>query len=340
MKTKLFAAIIAILSISLFVVSCADKNLRQGKILMQNEYQDYERAIEQFEMSLEKNPENVEAWLLKGEAHGELEQWRKMDESFDKVVELDPSYKQEIDKYREQKWKKIFDRGNAENDKKNFNAALEKFETAMIIDDNKFESYYNAAIAANQLELDKKAYEYAKTAYEMNPESASNAKLFAEICYKQGRFDEAVTAFKEARELDEQTTYIDLRLARIYENEEDYENASKHYELALDSAPDNADIWFNLGVMYLQKLEDLPKADNAFARATQYNPEDVDAAFNRILVLSRMEKFDEAIEVLEKLEQQDPENCDIYDLGASIHQELGNKGKVNEYIRKGRECSE
>ncbi len=340
MKTKLFTAIIAILFISLFVVSCADKNLRQGKILMQNEYRDYEGAIEQFELSLETNPENVEAWLLKGEAHGELEQWKKMDESFNKVVELDHSYKEEIDKYREQKWKRVFDRGNAENDKKNYNAALELFETCMIIDGSKFESYYNAAIAANMLDMPKKAYEYSKTAYEMNPESAGNAKLFAEVCYKQDRFDEAIAAFKEARALDESTTFIDMRLARIYENEGDFENAAMHYEMALKSAPENPDLWFNLGVMYLQKLEDLGKAENAFAKAMQYKPEDVDAAFNRILVLARMDKHQEAIEVLEDLEKRDPKNCDIYDLGASIYQELGNKQKVNEYIRKGRECEE
>jgi len=320
------------------LVSCADKNLRQGKIMLKNVPPDFAGAIEQFKLSLQSNPKNGEAYFFLGKSYAELDQYPEMNEAFDKAMELNPVYKAEALAIREQKWNLLFNNGLEDVKKEDYQSAITKFEICMVIDPSKYESYSNAGFVASKLADSPKAYDYNKRAYELKNDDPVIVRNFAAICFAQEKYPEALQIYDVAKKLEPKNTNINIRMGQIHERTGNYPLAAAAYADALKIDPNNPDLWFNLGVLYLQQLEDLPKAENAFSEAIRVNPEDNDAAFNLILVKIKLAKFQEAVPVVQRLELKDPGNCDVYDLMATVYSELGDKKMINEAIAKGKKC--
>jgi len=338
LKVKSVVLVIVLSILMVALSSCADKNLRQGKILLKQNPPNYKDAIVQFQKSLKANPQNAEPYFYMGKSYAALDNFVEMDKAFAKALELNPAYEKEINGIREQKWASVFNKGLVDTKKKDYKAALEKFETCMIIDPGKYESYSNAGFVAVKLNDDKKAYEYNKKAYEMKKGDYDILKNFAAVCFRQGKYDEALKLYDEAEKLEPNNTNIPIRVGQIYNKMGDSKKEAEAYEQALKIDPQNPNLWFNLGVLYLEQLKDLPNAERSFAQAMKYNPDDTDAAFNRILVLVKLKEYQKAVPIIKQLEQKDPNNCDIYDVMASVYVELGDKKMVNEAISKGKKC--
>ena len=66
-------------------------------------------------------------------------------------------------------------------------------------------------------------------------------------------------------------------LAIIYENEEKYKEAAQEYEKTLEFAPDDADIHYNLGIVYDEHLQDDEKAILHYRRYLELIPNADDA---------------------------------------------------------------
>ncbi|MCP4632036.1 MAG: tetratricopeptide repeat protein [candidate division Zixibacteria bacterium] len=338
MKLKFTITVIAFMAVLLLVASCADKNLRQGKIILKQTPPDHKAAIEQFKKSLATNPNNAEAHYLMGKSYAELEDIENMSKSFTKSLEISDLYKTDIQECKELKWVRMFNKGLEDTKKENYNPGLEKFEISMIIDDSKYESYSNAGFVATKLGLDDKAYEYNKKAYDMKPDNFDNVRNYAATCYKMGKYEEALKTYKAAMELNPEMASIQIRIGQIYEQMEDYQKAADSYAGALAVNPDNSNLWFNLGVLYFSKLENNVEAVKAFAKARELNPEDIDAGFNQVLAMMKIAEFDKAAEVVHELEKTSPDNCDVYDLMISVYAELNDNKMVNESIAKSKKC--
>lgn len=335
MRTKLI--VISLFALALMVTACADKNLRQGKIMLQQDPPDYEGAIEQFEKSIETKP-TAEAYLLLGETHARLEQYEEMNEALTKAQELDPESKIQIDDIRNQESNKIWNRAGKDLNAENYSEALGKYETCIMIQPSNVAAYSNAAFCAKQLGMDAKAYEYYKTAYEMEPDDFDNVRNFAATCFAQEKYDEALEVYRVAFEKRSDNANIPIRMGQIYERMEEYEKAMGSYQVALDIDPNNGNLWFNMGVMYMSRFQEYQKASEAFKKAMEINPDDYDAVFNRGLALLNTKEYEEALGIVEKLIEMNPDNCDAYDMLVSVHAGLGNKTKVNEAIKKGKDC--
>ncbi|MBD3169856.1 MAG: tetratricopeptide repeat protein [candidate division Zixibacteria bacterium] len=335
MRTKII--VISLLAFALMITACADKNLRQGKIMLQQDPPNYEGAIEQFEKSIETKP-TAEAYLLLGETHARLEQYSEMNEALIRALELDPESKVQIDDLRNQESNKVWNRAGKDLNAENYSEALDKYETCIMIQPSNVAAYSNAAFCAKQLGMDDKAYEYYKTAYEMDPDDFDNVRNFAATCFSQEKYEEALEVYRVAFEKRPDNANIPIRMGQIYERMEDYEKAIEVYDKALEIDPNNGNLWFNMGVMYIQRLQDYENANEAFKKAMEINPEDYDAAFNRGLALLNMKEYEEALGVVEKLIELNPDNCDSYDMLVSVHAGLGNNDAVNAAIKKGKDC--
>jgi tetratricopeptide (TPR) repeat protein len=331
---------VALVSIALLIAGCADKNVTQGKILLKQKPPEYEKAIEQFNLALQTNPKNADAWFLKGKAYAEIEKYEEMNEAFGKAMQYKPEYETEIEQIREDKYNRVFNKGLRATEDNDFNSALEHFETCIVIDPSSAEAYANAGFCASKLEIDKKALEYYKKAYELDPDNFDNIRNYGAVLYKMEMYDEAIEVYKAAQKVRPDDTNIPIRIGQIYEKLGDLDKALESYQHALEIEEDNPNLWFNLGVMYLQKKEDPASAEKAFAEAYKLNPDDIDAAFNLVISQVRQQKYKEAAVIVQELEKKAPGNCDVYELMASVYAGLGDKKMVNEAVKKRRECEE
>lgn len=81
---------------------------------------------------------------------------------------------------------------------------------------------------------------------------------------------------------------------------------------ALQLQPRNAEAWSAAGMIAQQYEYDLPAADDAFRRATIYDPDYSDAHFNRAVALTARGQFNEALREYAVARQLDPAQFDLH----------------------------
>jgi len=95
--------------------------------------------------------------------------------------------------------------------------------------------------------------------------------------------------------------------------EKEFEKAAVAYKKYLDANPKDDAAWFNLGRTYAKLLKD-DQAENAFHEAVKLKPDDADYQTEYGAILIRLAKYHEAVPVLKKALDLDPNNARAQDL--------------------------
>src|SRR6185312_9115063 len=171
------------------------------------------------------------------------------------------------------------------------------------------------------------------------PGRADLHKLQGDIAVKVGDKAGALVAYRSALELDRGYVQVWLDLGRLHEEKEDWNEARKAYERALDALPTFneaalalADLLRRSGhvrpaiVRLAEMLEQDPydlaallllgrallddkrdaQALEAFQRALKFDPEQVEALFQLGVALARVHRYGEAVQAWEKVTRVDP----------------------------------
>ncbi|MDT0651581.1 tetratricopeptide repeat protein [Autumnicola edwardsiae] len=184
------------------------------------------------------------------------------------------------------------------------------------------------------------------------------ASLIARIHISEENYDEAIAAMEDAKR--ENPNDIDLMQAEanMYYNMGEKEKYNEIMEEVVQIAPDNASLYYNLGVNSAD-LGNKEKAMGYYEKAVELDPDMTDARLNMVaLVLSkerdiieemndlgmseadnkryeelqkeRNEVYEEAVPYLETIIEKDPANLEAIRTAKNIHTQLGNEEKVEE----------
>jgi tetratricopeptide (TPR) repeat protein len=144
------------------------------------------------------------------------------------------------------------------------------------------------------------------------PQSKEAMELDAEGHESQGKWDEAIAEYKSILEKDPKTPGIHYRLGRIILSEPptatSIEDAEKEFEAELALHPQDAPSEFMLGEIARQ-AQQWPDAVEHFSRAKQIDAGFSDAYIGLGMSLNALQKYQNAIPVLEayvKMEPSDP----------------------------------
>jgi tetratricopeptide (TPR) repeat protein len=284
---------------------CAgDPNVEGAKLNLRQ--QDYNKALENLDKALEKNPQHVEAWKLKAQALVELAR-REQDfnkhfelvtqakEALDRARELaaqDPkaaSHRQDIENLYKIAWAYEFNRaaqafqqGTSEN-REPFLEAAQGFELAALLAPDSTVNYINAAYAYINAQRPEKAIAPLEKAIQKGENDVQLITLLAELYLQAGRVDDAIRFLQAQRERD----------------------------------PDNADLLSALLNVYI-RADRVREAVDLFADAVRRNPQNPVYRYNYGTLLLQMEHYEEAIQELSEVLRLDPnyENA-YYNLGAA-----------------------
>ena len=181
----------------------------------------YEEAIEDYNKSIEINPQIPVAYNNRGLAKEALGKYKEALDDYNKAIEIDPQYAVAHN-----------NRGNAKQALEKYKEALDDYNKAIEIDPQYGNAYYNRGHAKQALEKYKEALDDYNKAIEIDPQDAvahnnrGNAKQALE------KYKEALDDYNKAIEIDPQNgnAYYNrgitkLKLGNREEGIEDYNKA-------------------------------------------------------------------------------------------------------------------
>ena len=159
-----------------------------------------------------------------------------------------------------------------------------------------------------------KALEYMRKAAKLDPYDEWAQLGLGEAYQAQERWDESLLAFSQALEIGVADAGAHRNLASIMFDQNDTEAARGEFELALRLNPEgveNASVHTSLG--FLDSMErHADTAETHVREALRLNPKDTAAQLVHGMVLVQLNRTAEAIDVLEALADEEPENSYAY----------------------------
>lgn len=275
----------------------SDPNVEGAKLDLRNK--DYDRALENVNTALERNPENVEALQLKGqilqaqagnvkdlEQHQALVQ--EMLTAYNRARELAPDQSEAITQQLRMAYYNEFQQG------------IQAFNRGQ---ENK--AAYNDAIV------------YFDLASDIMPDSSGAYVNEAFAYLNSGQQQKAIAPFEQAIEHGDDQTETYLFLADLYVANDQAPQAVTLLEQARKKFPDNADVQAQLLNAYIQ-ADQIDRAMETYQEAVAREPENKLYRYNYGSLLLEASRYEEAIEQLEHAVRLDAEYGNAqYNLGAA-----------------------
>ncbi|MBL7977585.1 MAG: tetratricopeptide repeat protein [Bacteroidetes Order II. Incertae sedis bacterium] len=273
----------------------SDPNVEGGKLNMNNK--DYATALTKFEKAIETNANNAEAWKYKAMALAEIakasndpkvraSKYAEMATAIGKARELDPKQMVELQRVSLSSWaSEINDGVNAFN--------------------------------SSQAGMTEKASGHFKNATTILPDSTYAFELLGRSYYKMEKYEEAAAPYEQAIKSGKakEDTYVLLGNIYLYLLKDRATDALRVLEAASAKFPANEQISTMLTDAY-RKSGQADRALASYKAQDGKNPNDFDNLLRWGNLLLQLDRFDEAMPILERalaLKSED-ENA-VYNIG-------------------------
>lgn len=236
----------------LFFVACQSQYMTGGKVYIQSKQ--FDKAIEQFKLAIEAEPNNYLCYLWLGHAYGYNAMWKDAATQYIKALDVNK----------------------------------EKATKDMMKDaDTYWQTFYNAAIVClkDTVNIEQSFNEALKfLGYSLNFATSSNSKaaslvIKGTILQNQGKNEEAFETFKDVLANDPKNPLGNRALGNYYFFIADYDNAIKYFKTAYEVDSNNIEVVKMLGASYLDAKK-YDEATKIFTRQTILTPDDGVAYFN------------------------------------------------------------
>ncbi len=340
---RLINALLAVgLIAGLVFIGCAPKELRTVKIEMGTMKKpranpDIERVRHNLQEAVAKYPNNGEVYQYLARLYLIEGKYQELADALDKSDSLAPKLKADNDYLRQITWKDLFEKGKAQANNQELEAALVSFKNSGIVWPARYESYINAAVMAHQLGNKEEAYNLSYHAYELAPDSMVVLENFATMCIDFQKYPQAESAYYRIIKRDPTNADVYFQLGKLAMVANDTARALQDYEKALGLDSSNPDGWFNIGLMYFQR-KDYCKAADAFGHVVELIPQDNEAKINYALSLIQCGRLDDARVMLEKFTEANPTNCEGWDLLSQTYLRLKMQKEAQAAFAKYENC--
>ena len=184
----------------------------------------YEKAIEDFNMAIEFNPKYAKAYRNRGNVHFKLNQYEKAIEDYKKAMGLNPNLAEAYN-----------NRGLAYHKLNQYEEAIKDYKKAIELDPRGANAYYNRGNAYRGLNQYEEAIKDYKKAIELDPRDA-NAYYNRGNAYRDlNKHEEAIEDYNKAIELSPNLAqpYANRGITRLQTNE-DLDKAIEDFKHARD----------------------------------------------------------------------------------------------------------
>lgn len=224
---------------------------------------DLEQAVLYFEQSVEEN-ETVDALFELGVTYMQQKEFKRANEVFYKLKELDPSYTSVYPNLA---------KGLEEENQ--LEKAAEIVQAGLRMDQYNYELFVIGAEIALKLEQEELAEEYYLSANALSPDNESLQLAYINLLLKQERFEEAATLIEQALEYGQSDPQFYWDAAIAYDKLEKYDLAEKAYQQVYPALNQNKDFLKNY-IDFLREAGERTMIKNAVADYLLLEPADAE----------------------------------------------------------------
>ena len=271
----------------------SDPNVEGAKLDLRNK--DYDRALENLEKALDKNPQNAEALELKGRVlqeqafatndpteHTQL--LTEMVEAYEAAREADPEMAEQIQNQINLAYFNEFQRGiqafnRGQEDETEFMTAATYFGNATMIAPDSAGAYANQAYAYINAGESNQAIEPLEMAIERGDDQPDTFIILADLYRSNDMAGKAVETLQKANEMYPQNTDIAAQLLNAYVTSGRIDEAMAAYQRQVEAEPDNRLYRYNYGSLLLE-AEDYDGAIEQLSAAVALDPDYASAQYN------------------------------------------------------------
>jgi tetratricopeptide (TPR) repeat protein len=289
-------SILASLFLGLLIAgaSCSsDPNVEGAKLDLNNK--DYDRALQNVETALERNPANAEALELKGRILQEMafavtdtdehtRLVRDMVTAFNRAMEHAPAKQEDITQrlrlayYNEfQRGIQAFNRGN--EDEQHFDTAVKYFENAAVIQPDSAGAYTNQAFSLIRAGRSAEAIEPFEKAIDRGDDQPDTYVFLADLYLANQRASDAVELLEKANERFPGNADLQAQLFNVYNVAGQSDRAVEVAKAAVEREPNNKLFLYNYGSLLLN-AERFDEAIEQLSRAVAVDPDYANAQYN------------------------------------------------------------
>jgi tetratricopeptide (TPR) repeat protein len=246
---------------------------------------------------LEFKPDDLETYDLLAEIYTKQRDYSSAIATYKKITELDvgndaAQYGMGIVYIRMMNWKE----------------AIPALEKAVHLNPEHKDAYFQIGSAHQELREFDRAGEAFKKFIATGPQAPFDAYNRLGICQMElEQYADAVTSFQGALKGIPDDVNITYKMAQSYEKAGQIEQAAETYYKLAEMSPKDARVYFNTVINMYNSAKMPDKAAEAARKMVGLNPNDPDALFNLGFMLVQMEKYAEAIEILDKVIALTPE---------------------------------
>lgn len=257
-------------------------------------------------------------WVLAqlGKAQYEAGDYRAAEESFGRLMKMQPSRIEDMETYSTVLWH------------------LKK-ETALaylcrVLRDEHFDAPQTWVAVGNAFSLTREhdqAISSFKRATQLDENFAYAWTLMGHEYMANEAFDAALSAFRKAVAIDRRGYGGWYGLGKCFERMGKLEDAERHYRIAAQINPSNSTLLVCIGVV-LERLHNKPAALANYDKALELAPLSALARFKKARVLMHMREYNMALRELQTLQGQAPDEANVHFLLGRCWKGLGNRSEA------------
>jgi len=223
--------------------------------------------------------------------------------------------------------------GNAYNNLKRHDDAIEAYRQALHIDPKDADAWTNLGVTYSDLSRHNDAIEAYRQALHIDPKHANAWNNLGVTYGELERHDDAIEAYHQALHIDPKTANAWFNLGIAYGKLESHDDAIEAHRQALRVNPKHASAWSNLGIAY-GKLGRDDDAIEAFSQALHIDPENASAWNNLGVAYNNLKRHDNAIEAYRQALRIGPENTNRWFILGLTYTLSGNRSAALEAVRE------
>lgn len=184
----------------------------------------------------------------------------------------------------------------------NWKEAIPPLEKSIALNPANKDAYSQIGLAHQELKDFANAAEAYKKFLATNPQQPFEAYNRLGLCQMElEQYADAVNSFQEALKGIPDDVNITYKIAQSYEKSGQLEQAAETYYKLAELSPRDARVYFNTVINMYNSAKLPDKAAEAARKMIELNPNDPDALFNLGFMLVQMNKYEEAIGLLDKV---------------------------------------
>lgn len=153
-------------------------------------------------------------------------------------------------------------------------------------------------------------------------------------CASLGEYDNAIEAFSKALILEPDNGEVLFDLGNVYLLQENIKKSIEYYNKAEQAGFSNPRLFVNQAALY-NAIGDEQMELRCYTKAINSNPLLGDIYLKKAMLFINMKRYAEALETLDEMRKLFPDSFETYDLAAKIYTSLGNYNEAIRVIEEG-----